>query len=322
MTPHRRMILAVGLLAPVAARADAYPSRPVSLIAPFAPGASADGVARIVGEGLSAKLGAPFVVDNRPGAGGTTGLIALARATADGYTLGVGATGALVVNPHIPSSSAGFEPLRELAPISKLIDIPLVIVAGAGAGLRSITDAVAASKTRDGGLSYGSTGVNSSQHLAVELLKRRTGARLVHVAYRGSAPAMTDVLGGQIPLASVDLTSAMPHIQSGAVVPLAVTSARRVSFVPDVPTVAETVAPGFEVPAWIGLFGPARLPPELTGRLAEAVAAVLSGADARRRVETLACVVDVLGPERFAAFLERQSAQMAEAVRATAGSGN
>lgn len=311
----RRVILAAGLLAPASLRAEQYPSRNVALIAPFAPGASADGIARIVGEQLAARLGKPVIVDNRPGAGGTTGLIALSRSAPDGYTLGVGATGALVVNPHVPGTSSAFDPLRELTPIAKLIDIPVVLVAHPGTGVSSIKDVIERSKASVTGLSFGSTGVNSAQHLAVELLKRATGANLVHVVYRGSAPAVTDVLGGQIQLASVDLTSADPHIRSGGLKALGVMSAKRVVFAPDIPTIAESAVPGFEVSAWIGLFGPAGLPVELARRLSEEVRTILSDAATRQRIEQLACVPDYADAETFARYLAVQSAKMRDVVR-------
>ena len=249
----RRVLLGTGLLAPTLAYGQGFPSRSVTIIVPFAPGASADGIARLVGEKLGDAFGKPSVIDNRPGAGGTTGLMALARSAPDGHTLGVGATGALVINPHVAEFSANFNPLKELTPIAKLIDIPLVLVAHPQAGFRTIGELIAQSKDKAGGITFGSTGVNSAQHLSVELLKKTTGAKLVHVPYRGSAPVMTDLLGGQIPLASVDLTSADPHIKAGNAVPLAITSPKRVDLAPEIPTIAEAAIPNFDVTGWIGI---------------------------------------------------------------------
>jgi len=313
----RRAVLMSGLLAPTLAYAQQYPSRNVSLIVPFAPGASADGIARIIGEELAQLLGKPVVVENRPGAGGAIGLRALAQSAANGHTLGVGATGALVINPHVAESSANFDPLRDLAPIAKLIDIPLVLVAHPQAGFGSLKEMIDQSKTRPGGLSYGSTGVNSAQHLAVELLKKATQANLVHVAYRGSAPAMTDVLGRQIPLASVDLTSADQHIKAGAVIPLAVTSSRRVDLAPDIPTIAELAVPDFEVTGWIGLLGPATLSKDVVALLSEHVRTALARSAVRQRIRLLACVEAYLDAPSFATFLQTQSARMRDVVRRT-----
>ena len=198
----------------------------IQIIVPFAPGASADGIARTIANELGSRLGRQVVVENKPGVGGSLGLMALAKAAPDGDTLGVGATGALVISPHLPGAPP-FDPLRDLAAVAKLIDVPLVIVANPTVGPKSIKDMIERAKASPGGVTYGSTGTNSSQHLTMELLKKATGADLVHVPYRGSAPAVTDVVGGQIPLAVVDLTSAHPHIKAGTLVALAVPHTRR-----------------------------------------------------------------------------------------------
>jgi tripartite-type tricarboxylate transporter receptor subunit TctC len=306
----RRVLLGTGLLAPTLAYGQGFPSRSVTIIVPFAPGASADGISRLVGEKLGDAFGKPSVIDNRPGAGGTTGLIALARSAPDGHTLGVGATGALVINPHVAEFSANFNPLKELTPIAKLIDIPLVLVAHPQAGFRTIGELIAQSKDKAGGITFGSTGVNSAQHLSVELLKKTTGANLVHVPYRGSAPVMTDLLGGQIPLASVDLTSADPHIKAGKAVALAITSPKRVDIAPDIPTIAETAIPNFEVTGWIGFFGPAGLAPAIVEQVSGHIAAARSDAAYLARIRALACVEAFLRPREFAEFLERESAKM------------
>ena len=216
----------------------------MTIIAPFPPGGSADGIARIVATELAARLGRQTIVDNRPGVGGTLGLIIAAKAPPDGDTLTVGATGGLVINPHIPSSTQ-FDPLKELAPIAKLIDIPIVLVTNAKTGAKTVKELIEKSNSTPGGVSFGTTGVNSSQHLAVELLKNATGANLVHVPYRGSAPAVTAVLGDQIPMASVDLTSAYEHTKAGTLTALGVTSAHRAKIAPEIPTVAEGGVPGY-----------------------------------------------------------------------------
>ena len=311
----RRALLGAGLLAPTLAYAQGFPSRNLTIIVPFAPGASADGIARLVGEKLGEAFGKPVVVENRAGAGGTTGLIGLARSAPDGHTLGVGATGALVINPHVPELSVNFKPLQDLTPIAKLIDIPLVLVANAEAGFRTLAEMIAQSKDKPGGIAFGSTGTNSAQHLSVELLKKATGANLVHVPYRGSAPVMTDLLGGQIQMASVDLTSAAPHIKAGKVIPLAVTSPKRVEPAPEIPTIAESAVPGFEVTAWIGMFGPARMDAAIVEQISGHIRQAQSDATYRSRVRNLACVEGFLGARDFAAFLERESNKMRALVQ-------
>ena len=306
----RRALLGAGLLAPTLAYAQGFPSRNLTIIVPFAPGASSDGIARIVGEKLGEAFGKTVVVENRAGAGGTTGLIGLARSSPDGHTLGVGATGALVINPHVPEQGVIFKPLQELTPIAKLIDIPLVLVAHPESGFRTLAEMIAQSKQRSGGIAFGSTGTNSAQHLSVELLKKATGANLVHVPYRGSAPIMTDLLGAQIQMASVDLTSAAPHIQAGKVIPLAVTSPKRVELAPEIPTIAESAVPGFEVTAWIGMFGPAAMDAAIVEQISAHVRQMQSDAVYRSRVRNLACVDAYLSPREFSEFLERESTKM------------
>lgn len=310
MMLSRRALLGAGLLAPTLAYAQAFPSRNLTIIVPFAPGASSDGIARIVGERLGEAFGKTVVVENRAGAGGTTGLIGLARSSPDGHTLGVGATGSLVINPHVPEQGVNFKPLQELTPIAKLIDIPLVLVAHPESGFRTLAEMIAQSKQRSRGIAFGSTGTNSAQHLSVELLKKATGANLVHVPYRGSAPVMTDLLGGQIQLASVDLTAAAPHIKAGKVIPLAVTSLRRVELAPEIPTIAESAVPSFEVTAWIGMLGPAAMEAAIVEQISAHVRQMQSDAAFRSRVQNLSCVAAYLGPRDFAEFLERESTKM------------
>lgn len=313
----RRAILGTGLIAPaLLATTRSFAANNVTVIVPFAPGASADGIARLVGDKLGRTFAKPAVVENRPGSGGTTGLIALARSTPDGHTFGVGATGALVINPHVAGANSNFDPLRELTPVAKLVDIPLVLVTHPSSGFRTVGAMIAESKKRPDGVSFGSTGINSAQHLSVELLKKATSARLIHVPYRGSAPAMTDLLGGQIPMASVDLTSAAPHIKAGTVIPLAITSVKRIELAPDIPTIAETAVPDFEVTAWIGLFGPAGLPAGSVKQAAASIEAARADTDYADRVHGLACVDAYLGPDEFTAFLARETAKMRALIRA------
>src|SRR6185503_10312344 len=193
---HRALALAVLLLAGPALAQPAQ--KAMTIIVPFPPGGSADGIARIIATELAARLNRQVVVENKGGAGGSLGLQLLAKAAPDGDTLAVGATGALVIQPNIPNSGT-FDPLRELAPIAKLIEIPIVLVANPNTGPKTVRELIERSKAMPGGMSFGTTGINSSQHLTIELLKKVTGANLVHVPYRGSAPVVTDVLGGQIP---------------------------------------------------------------------------------------------------------------------------
>jgi tripartite-type tricarboxylate transporter receptor subunit TctC len=288
----------------------------MQIIVPFAPGASADGIGRIMATELGPRLGRQVVVENKPGGGGALGLVTVAKATPDGDTLGIAATGALVIAPHLPAAASPLDPLRELAPIAKLIEIPLVVVANPASGPKTIAEMIARSKETPSGLSYGSTGVNSGQHLTMEMLKRATGANLVHVPYRGSAPAVTDVLGGQITVACVDLTSAYPHIQAGTLLALGVTEAKRSALVPQVPTIAEGGVPGFgRAGGFIGLFTTAGTPDPVIQKLTNEVRDILAKPEVQARVRQLAVDVAYADAAAFKSFLAAESAKWKQTLQ-------
>jgi tripartite-type tricarboxylate transporter receptor subunit TctC len=288
--------------------------KPIQIIVPFAPGASADGAARIVANELGPRLGRQVVVEHRAGAGGALGLQMLAKSAPDGDTLGVGATGALLLNPNLPSNP-GPDFLRELAPVAKLIDVAIVLVANPSTGPKSIADMIERSKTTPGGLTYGSTGTNTSQHLSIELFKRATGANLVHVPYRGSAPAVVDLIAGQIPLASVDLTSAYPHIQAGRLIALGLIDGKRFTAAPEVPTIAESGVPGFgRASGFIGLFAPAGTPAPIVKKLSREVAAILATPNAQATARTLTAAIAYQDDEAFARFLAGESVNWKQAL--------
>jgi tripartite-type tricarboxylate transporter receptor subunit TctC len=303
----RKISFAVALLlsaAPALAQQKA-----IQIIVPFSPGASADGAARIVASELGARLGGrQVVVEHKPGAGGVLGVQALAKAPPDGDTLGVAASGALLLNPNLPKDP-GPDLLRELAPVAKVIDIAIVLVAHPTLGPKSIMEMIERSKTTPGGLTYGSTGVNSSQHLSIELLKQATGANLVHVPYRGSAPAMVDLVGGQIPLASVDITSAYPHIQAGKAIALGVIDSKRFPVTPELPTIAEGGVPGFgRSSAFIGLFAPAGTPKAVIRKISAEVQAILATPAAQQTARSLTAAAAYQDEESFGQFLAQEAA--------------
>jgi tripartite-type tricarboxylate transporter receptor subunit TctC len=290
------------------------PQKTMTIIVPFAPGGSADGIARIVAAELGARLGRQVIVEGKPGAGGTVGIMALAKAPPDGDTLSVAATAALVINPHIPGAVA-FDPLRELTPIAKLIDIPIVLVSNAKSGPHTIKEVIEKSKSKSDGLNFGTTGPTSGQRLAVELLKTMTGANLIHVPYRGSAPAVTAVLGEQIPLASVDLTSAHPQIQGKLLTALGVTSAKRAKSAPEIPTIAESV-PGFDGSnGYIGLFAPAGTPAIRIKDLSRMVADILTKPDVQEKIALLSVEPAYLDDAGYGAMLAAESVKWREVLK-------
>ncbi len=312
--PWPLTLLMTALAGTGAAQAASYPERPITLIVPFAAGASADGIARLVGRGVSDRLGQPVVVENRPGGGGAVGLVTVARAAPDGYTIGLGATGAIAINPHLPESST-LKPLEELAPIAKLADIPLVLVASKASGLQDLQGLIA--RAKDGkDVVYGTSGQYTSQHLAGEVLGRTLGIPMSAVPYRGSNPAVTDVLGNQIDLAIVDLTSANPHIKAKNIQALGVTSAERSAVAPDIPTLAEAGATGYAATGWMGLFGPVGMPQDVTARLSDAVREALAEPAVRQQILDMSAEPGYADPAAFGAFTRQESARWAKAIAA------
>jgi tripartite-type tricarboxylate transporter receptor subunit TctC len=306
-----RHVMLLAALSPPALQgaAQAQPSQKViQIYVPFAPGGSADGIARILANEMAASLNRQVVVINQPGAGGTIGLVTTAKAAPDGDTLAIAATGALVINPHLPAGNANsFDTLKELKPVAKLIDIPIVMVSNAKGGFKDIKTVIAKAKSSPDGLTYGTTGPNSSQHLAVELLKKMTGANFVHVPYRGSAPAVTAVLGDQIPMASVDLTSAHEQIKAGNLIGLGVTSARRAKTAPEIPTIAEGGVPGFDGSAgFIGLLAPAGTPRERIKEVSQTVSVIMARQDVQARIALLSVEPAYENETRFSDILNAE----------------
>jgi len=312
--PITRLIAAVLFtVACSAAAGQTYPDKPITLLVPFPPGASADGVARILGRQLSVTLGKPVVVENRPGGGGTSGLITLAHAAPDGYTLGIGATGAIAVNRHLPDA-APLDPDKQLAPVAKVADIPLVFIASQKSGMRSLQDAAILAQRAKEGLSYGTAGQFTSQHLAGELYAKVASISMTAVPYRGSTPALTDVIAGQIPLAVVDLTSASPHIKSGRVTALAVTGPARAKAAPDIPTVAEKGYAGYAASGWLGMFAPAGTPPQIVAKVAGALKDALTDPKVSAEMTMLATEPAYLAPDAFGRYISSESRKWGDII--------
>lgn len=317
-TLFHRLAMGVAICAMcLGAMAQTYPERAITLIVPFAPGASADALARILATELSASLGKSVVVENRPGAGGATGLIAVAKAPPDGYMLGMGATGAIVVNPHI-ADSPPLDPIKQLSPIAKVADIPLIMVAGSRSGLKNVRQVIDAARVKPDALSYGSTGNNTAQHLSGELFNQLAKTSMVHVPYRGSAPAVNDVLAGVTPIAIVDLTAAYPHVKAGTLNAIGVTSPARSIAAPEIATLAEGGLPGYAASAWMGLFAPAGLPAAVVARLSREVQAILARPDIQTRVLALGAEPAYLGDSAFRSFISAESQQWKALIATTA----
>ena len=289
--------------------------KPLQIIVPFPPGGSADGIGRIIALELGARLGRPTVVENRPGAGGTLGLTMLAKSQPDGDTIAIAAAGALVINPHVPGSS-GFDPTRELAPLAKLIDIPLLMIANPKTGPKTILEAISQSKASPAGLSYGSTGVNSSQHLSAEMLKKATGANFVHVPYRGSSPAALAAVAGEVPMTSTDLTAAHENIKAGNLTSLGIFSSKRARSAPDLATIAESGVPGFDGPSsFIGVMAPLATPPAVIRKLSSEIGAILAKPDVQEKVRALSVEPAYEDETAFGRFLTSESEKLKVVIK-------
>jgi tripartite-type tricarboxylate transporter receptor subunit TctC len=283
--------------------------KPLQIIVPFAPGGSADGIARILSGELATKLGRQVYAENKPGAGGSLGLTILAKSPPDGDTIAIAATGALVINPHVPGST-GFDPVKELTAVAKLIDIPLVFVTNPKTGPKTIKELIDQSKVKPEGLSYGSTGVNSSQHLAVELFKKMTGANLTHIPYRGSGPAALAAVAGEVPMTSTDLTAAHENIKAGNLIALGVTSAKRWKSAPEFPTIAEEGVPGYDgPPSFIGVVAPLGTPPAVIRRLSSAIGEIVARPDIQDKIRGLSVEPGYTDEARFGAYVASESAK-------------
>lgn len=310
------LALSVGLaLLPGPAVADSYPSKPIRLIVPFAPGGVTDTGARVVAERLGARLGQQVVVDNRPGASGNIGTQMGATAAPDGYTLVVGFDGTMVINPHV-FAKVPFDTLKDFAPVGKIGDAALVIVTHPSVPAKDFQSLVAYSKSNGTGVSYGSAGTGSTPHLAGELLRVRTGAQFVHVPYKGGGQALADVVGGSLPMLYTAVAGAYPFIQRGQVQAIAVSSAQRLPSLPNVPTVAESGVPGFEVNSWIGILAPARTPSAIVERLHKELQAVVQAPDIKERLASLGIVASGSTPAEFRAEMERDLRKYGEVVKA------
>jgi tripartite-type tricarboxylate transporter receptor subunit TctC len=298
------LLLALALLASTAS-AQPYPSRPVRVIVPFPPGGTTDIVARLVAERLGPILGQPAVIENRAGAGGAVGATEIARAAPDGYTLGLATVSTHGVNPAI-NPKLPYDALKDFTPISNLASVPNVVSAHPALGLNDLRGLIERAKANPGKLTYASAGNGSLSHMLGELFKVSTGTDLLHVPYKGVGPALNDTLGGQVNLLFDNLPSSLPHILSGKLRALAVSSAARLDALPGVPTFAEAGVPQLNDPSWFGLVAPARLQEPVLARVHEAVTKALAAPEVRERMHNVGAVPAGNSPKEFAAQIRRE----------------
>jgi len=308
-------VLGFTLLVLGPAWAQDYPARPVRLVVPYVAGGAADIFGRTLAPKLADALGQSFVVENKPGANGGIGADLVAKAAPDGYTLLATASGPIVVNPVL-YASVPYDPLKDFVPVAQATVYQYVLVTLAGSPYRSIADLVAAARARPGAISYGSTGVGGGNHLAGELLALSTGTQLTHVPYKGSAAALADLLGGQISFMFDTVITSVPQIRAGKLHAFAVSSAKRASALPDVPTMQEAGLAGFDISQWQGVLAPAGTPRQIVERVNAAIVRALAAPDVRERLVTQGGNEIVTGkPEAFAALIRSDLRQYAKLVK-------
>jgi tripartite-type tricarboxylate transporter receptor subunit TctC len=277
----------------------AYPTKPVRIVVPFTPGGSSDILARAVGQELSKTLGQSFVIENVPGAGGSLGAEKVAKSAADGYTLLMGHIGTLAVNPSL-YPNLPYQPLRDFVPVAWVARVPNVLVVNKNVPAQTLKELIALAKSRPGHLNYSSGGNGSAAHMATEYFKMQTGTSMVHIPYRGAAPAVSDVIAGQVQLIFTGAPALMGHIRSGQLRALAVSSPKRMDVLPDVPTVAEAAGvKGFEADQWYGLVAPAGTPRDVVQKLNRHVNEALATEALRTRLNSEGAVATPTTPEAF-----------------------
>ncbi|MGY8525687.1 tripartite tricarboxylate transporter substrate binding protein [Paracidovorax citrulli] len=306
-------MFAVGALSAPAAAADPYPSKPVRIIVPFTPGGAADIMTRALGERLRKQLGQPIVIENKPGAGTVIASDYVAKQAPDGYTLLMAAS-SLGIAPSI-YKNVSYDPVKDFAPITLVASVVHVLEVNSSLPVHSVKDLIAYMKANKKTLSYGSAGTGTSTHLEAELFKSMAGVDMTHIPYKGSAPALTDLVGGNVQVMVDAYASSAPFIKAGNVRALAVTTAKRSATLPDLPTVAESGLPGYEAMPWLGLLGPAGTPPEAVQRVHAAVQEALKDPSLIKQFQELG--LDIIGntPAQFAEFVKQDAVKWAKVVK-------
>jgi tripartite-type tricarboxylate transporter receptor subunit TctC len=313
---RRAAAIALSAICVVAAPALAqdFPTRPVTIVVAQPPGGGTDIIARIMADQLSRTLGQTFIVENRPGAGTVVGSASVANATPDGYTLLMGLTASIAVNPSL-FANLPYDPIRDFAPIGMVAKFPFVVIVSNNLPVHSIKELIALAKEKPGQINFASGGNGTGQHLATELFKLETGINLTHVPYRGAAPAYTDIMSGQVPVFFDNLSSALGQIKSGTVRALAVTGTERSALLPDVPTVAESGVPEYQYYVWFGLWAPKKTPQPIVEKLHAAVEKALQTPEAREHIAAAAGVPFEMPLADIEPFVKAEIAKWADVVK-------
>ncbi len=308
--------LCLALMLAGGAAAQTYPSKLIRIVVPFPPGGATDILARAVGADLTRVWGQPVPIENRGGAGGNLGADVVAKAPPDGYTLVMGTVGTHAINMSLYTKMP-YDTVNDFAPVSLVASVPNVLVVHPSLPVKSVRELIDLARSKPGEINFASSGNGTSIHLSGELFKTMTGVQMTHIPYKGSAPAMADLLGGQVSLMFDNLPSALPQIKAGKLRALAVTSAKRTPTLPDLPTIAETGLPGYEASSWFGILAPAGTPKDVVGKLSQTIAAGLHGAEMKERLSSQGAEAIGSTPEQFAAHIQAEIAKWARVVKAS-----
>jgi tripartite-type tricarboxylate transporter receptor subunit TctC len=316
MIPKRLLATLAALAIPLAGWAQGtWPDRPVKLIVPFAPGGVTDTSGRVIAEGLSRRLGQQVVVENKPGASGNIGTQSVAIAAPDGYTLVLAFDGTMVINPHV-FANIPFDTLKDFASVGKIGDATLILVSHPSFPGKTLKEVIDISKKDPKGVSYGTSGIGGTPHIAGELLNMKTGAKLVHVPYKGGGQAMSDALGGNIPLVYTAVAGAIKHVEAGKLHPIAVSSRTRSPSLPNTPTFIEAGVADFESSSWVGILAPAKTPRPVIDRLNKELNALLTSPEVIERLAKLGIVATPGTPEQFGEQMKADLAKYGPVVKA------
>jgi tripartite-type tricarboxylate transporter receptor subunit TctC len=307
------LALFLGLTVASAALAQTYPARPIRLVVPYPAGGPTDFVGRLVGQKLSTFVGQQVVVDNRPGAGTIIGSELIARAAPDGYSLLFGTGGGTFLAPLI-LPKVPYDPLKDFAPVAMLVQSPQVLVVHPSVAANNVRELVALAKAKPGALNFASVGTGTSPHLGGELLKSLTATNIVHVPYKGTAPAMTDLIAGQVHLMFSSMPTVLAHVKAGRLRLIGTGGTKRSAVIPDTPVIAETV-PGFELVTWYGVFAPARTPAAIVKRLNVEIEKVLKDADVREKLESQGLEPTIMSPDELKRYTEQDVSRWAKLIK-------
>jgi len=308
------IVACTAVAAPAVYAQAVYPTKPIRIVVPFPAGGTTDILARAVGQKLTETNGQPVLIDNRPGAGGNIGAELVAKSPPDGYTLLMGTVGTHAINPSLYAKMP-YDHQKDFAPVILVAGVPNVLVINPSVPANSVQELIAYGKANPGKLNFASSGSGTSIHLAGELFKTMSGVQMTHIPYKGSAPAIADLLGGQVQIMFDNLPSALPQIKAGKLKALAVTSAQRATALPDVPTIAEAGLPGFEASSWFGLLAPAGTPKEVIAKLNTEVAKWLASPEAREKLAAQGAIAAGKTPEDFTQHIVAETAKWQKVVK-------